>query len=116
MPDDPKRMRVRYSGGLSEEFWRRVNALPESKRDVLYHSGALLQELEERVLGWLYAAERESSMTDTTPEATPDDPESWEGPHLHRCPDCAFTHWDRQPKDGEVHAGDCICGECGYGL
>lgn len=46
-----------YSGEGSEQFWKRVNALPEKVRWELYACGVLLQETESRVLGWLHAAE-----------------------------------------------------------
>lgn len=52
--------RPHYSGCLSTAFWRRVNALPEIKRQELYSCGVLLQEMEERVLQWLEQSELEA--------------------------------------------------------
>jgi len=49
-----------YSGPNSEEFWNRVNALPECgplTRGELYTAGVLLQNMEGTVLNWLAMAE-----------------------------------------------------------
>lgn len=41
----------RYSGRLSHEFWKRVNALPKRQGGMtLYIMGCALQELEGRTL------------------------------------------------------------------
>ena len=54
----PKTVRVRhhYSGAQSRDFWRRINAFPGNSYEhgTLLHAGILLQELEERVLAWLF--------------------------------------------------------------
>jgi hypothetical protein len=43
-------MKPRYSGRKSTKFWKRINALPKSKRDEAYSLGVVLQELESTVL------------------------------------------------------------------
>lgn len=52
-----------YSGDHSTTFWRLVNAIEdESRRDVLYSAGVLLQEMESRILGWLDEERRVERM------------------------------------------------------
>jgi len=48
-----------YSGSSekSEDFWRRVNALPEPHKTELYACGVLLQNIEQSVIKWLNDAE-----------------------------------------------------------
>ena len=48
----------RYVGSLSEEFWKRVNALPwQEDGQVVYTIGCALQDLECRVVTLLNNAE-----------------------------------------------------------
>ena len=54
------RMRARYYGVLSIPFWKRVNALPEGVRDLVYLAGCGLQDHEERVLQMLALAEQQA--------------------------------------------------------
>jgi hypothetical protein len=49
----PERMASHYSGDLSREFWKRVNALPAQHRASAYAAGVLLQNMESTVLDWL---------------------------------------------------------------
>jgi len=53
-------MEPAYSGPASKTFWRRVNALPATSYDELYHCCILLQNMEETVLRWLNEAERKA--------------------------------------------------------
>ena len=43
----------RYSGDLSVDFWRRINALADPDKSMLYAAGVILQDVEHRVLVWL---------------------------------------------------------------
>lgn len=59
-------MNRHYSGHLSREFWRRVNALPEPFRDDLYGMGCLIQDYEYRLLKKLERAEKMTSKNEVT--------------------------------------------------
>ena len=52
-------LQPRYSGKLSKEFWKRVNALPPGEQERLYTAGCILQNVEGDVLRWLAEAQRE---------------------------------------------------------
>jgi len=53
----PNPIKPHYSGKLSVDFWKRVNALPEPVRGLVYLAGCALQEHEGRVLQMLKEAE-----------------------------------------------------------
>ena len=58
----PKRvLKPHYSGALSTEFWRRVNALSDQQAE-LYACGVLLQNMEGDVLRWLAGAEAKEAQ------------------------------------------------------
>jgi hypothetical protein len=46
-----------YSGDNSQDFWKRVNALPDDERWQLYTAGVLLQNMEGTIVRWLNQAE-----------------------------------------------------------
>ena len=47
----------KYSGRRSVAFWDRLNALPPEEQKRLYFCGVMLQDIEQKVLGWIEAAE-----------------------------------------------------------
>ena len=56
-----------YSGPQSEALWRRVNALPEAQRTLLYLAGCALQDHEGRFWQMLLQAEAEARGINTSP-------------------------------------------------
>lgn len=53
----------RYGGEKSREFWRVLNALPESEAFGAYAMGCALQDLESRVLKFLVEAQDRHALS-----------------------------------------------------
>ena len=45
-----KKLRLRYSGSLSKEFWGKINKTKGKKHELYYWAGVLLQGIEGEVL------------------------------------------------------------------
>jgi Lar family restriction alleviation protein len=45
-----EKLRCRYSGKNSEQFWKKINNLPEAKKDEIYLAAVILQNTEGSVL------------------------------------------------------------------
>jgi len=45
-----KKLKCKYSGDESVEFWNRVNSLPDAEQQEMYLAGVLLQDMEEKIL------------------------------------------------------------------
>jgi endonuclease III-like uncharacterized protein len=56
-----EKLRCRYSGKNSEQFWKKINNLPESKKDEIYLAAVILQNTEDSVLKALNNAIQENS-------------------------------------------------------
>ena len=63
---DKKGRDTHYSGSQSEALWRRVNALPEAQRTLLYLAGCALQDHEVRFWQMLLQAEAEARGINTS--------------------------------------------------
>lgn len=118
-------MTPHYSGKISEEFWRRINALPDAQRGEAYALGVVLQNVESdvlRMISSLEAAVREKAsrpIPSPAPAPPPTEPAS-SGPRflrlkqvMHRVGLSRATIylWMRQgrfPKPVDLGAGGAV--------
>ena len=107
-------VKPRYSGPLSEAFWREVWGLTEPDHSVAYALGVALQDLEDFVLKHLREARRKSAVPakQRTAKKKPPAPDPYIDPKTGLCRVCAEF---RKPGTKGPHNTRRSCAVCAAG-